>query len=81
MERRCEVATPRTLARYTSNTGGAALGWGKYWDQRWPYRLGPVTPITGLYTAGHWTRGAHGIYGVIKSGKDAAARVQKDLES
>ena len=81
VEQKCEVATPRTLVRYTSNKGGSALGWGKYWDQRWPYRLGPATPVAGLYMAGHWTRGTHGIYGVIKSGKDAAAQVQKDLET
>jgi prolycopene isomerase len=80
VEQKCEVATPRTLVRYTSNQGGSALGWGKYWDQRWPYRLGPQTPVAGLYMAGHWTRGTHGVYGVIKSGKDAAAQVQQDLE-
>jgi prolycopene isomerase len=79
VERRSEVATPRTLIRYTLNTGGSALGWGKYWDQRWPHRLGPHTPVEGLYMAGHWTRGAHGIYGVVKSGKDTAAQVLKDL--
>jgi prolycopene isomerase len=79
VEQRCEVATPRTLVRYTANKQGSALGWGKYWDQHWPYRLGPATPIAGLYMAGHWTRGTHGIYGVIKSGKDAAAYVQKEL--
>jgi prolycopene isomerase len=65
--------------RYTLNAGGSALGWGKYWDQRWPHRLGPHTPVRGLYMAGHWTRGAHGIYGVVKSGKDTADRVSKDL--
>jgi len=79
VEQRCEVATPRTLFRYTSNKQGSALGWGKYWNQHWPYRLGPATPVAGLYMAGHWTRGTHGIYGVIKSGKDAAAHVQRDL--
>jgi prolycopene isomerase len=77
--RRSEVATPRTLMRYTLNAGGSALGWGKYWDQRWPHRLGPHTPVGGLYMAGHWTRGAHGVYGVVKSGKDTAERVWKDL--
>lgn len=79
IERRSEVATPRTLMRYTLNAGGSALGWGKYWDQRWPHRLGPHTPVEGLYMAGHWTRGAHGVYGVVKSGKDTAAQVLEDL--
>src|SRR5207253_6173247 len=66
-----EGATPRTMERYTRNTGGAIYGWELTPAQVGPGRLGGVTPIAGLYLAGHWTRPGGGIYGVVLSGIDA----------
>ncbi len=70
-----EGATPRTMERYTRNTGGAIYGWELSPAQVGPGRLPGVTPIAGLYLAGHWTRPGGGIYGVVLSGIDAAIRV------
>ncbi|MCR8657735.1 phytoene desaturase family protein [Paenibacillus endoradicis] len=64
-----ELATPRTIERYTLNQSGAIYGWKKVNDQRWMAEMGPRTPIPGLYLAGHWTRNVHGVYGVMKSGR------------
>jgi prolycopene isomerase len=70
-----EGGTPRTMERYTRNTAGAIYGWELSPSQVGPGRLGGVTPIAGLYLAGHWTRPGGGIYGVVLSGIDAAIRV------
>ncbi|WP_347274278.1 NAD(P)/FAD-dependent oxidoreductase [Candidatus Kuenenia sp.] len=63
-----EMATPKTLERYTLNTNGAAYGWAVSVDQIWEQRLSPATPISGLYLAGHWTRPGPGICAVVSSG-------------
>lgn len=76
-----ETATPRTLHRYTLNPEGAIYGWGKYWDQSWPTGLGPATPVPRLFLAGHWTRMTHGIYGVVRSGRDTASAVHDALSA
>ncbi|MBD3922207.1 NAD(P)/FAD-dependent oxidoreductase [Paenibacillus sp. PR3] len=72
-----EFATPRTIERYTSNHNGSIYGWMKSADQRWTSDIGPRTPVQGLYLAGHWTRNAHGVYGVMKSGKTTANHIIK----
>jgi len=70
-----EGATPRTMERYTRNTGGAIYGWELSPSQAGPGRLGEVTPVAGLVLAGHWTRPGGGIYGVVLSGIEAAMHV------
>ncbi|HEY2773014.1 MAG TPA: NAD(P)/FAD-dependent oxidoreductase [Candidatus Binatia bacterium] len=70
-----EGGTPRTMERYTRNTGGAIYGWELSPAQVGPGRLPSATPIEGLHLAGHWTRPGGGIYGVVLSGIDAAVRV------
>jgi phytoene dehydrogenase-like protein len=62
-----ELATSSTIERYTNNSSGAIYGWAKSAEQ-WPTNIGPKTPIPGLYLAGHWTQGGHGIYGAFRSG-------------
>jgi phytoene dehydrogenase-like protein len=56
-----ETATPYTYERYTLNSGGSACGWTynrkttfhrKGIDN---YRTAVLTPINGLFQAGHWT--------------------------
>jgi phytoene desaturase len=70
-----ELATPGTIHRFTKNQKGAMYGWNKERDQPWLAKMGPVSPIKGLYFAGHWTANIHGVYGVIKSGLQTAKTV------
>jgi prolycopene isomerase len=63
-----ESGTPRTLERYTRNTGGALYGWELSPAQVGSGRLAGSTPITGLRLVGHWTQPGGGIYGVVSSG-------------
>lgn len=67
-----EVATPLTLERYTSNTGGAVAGWELTPDQVGENRLQQVTPIRGLILAGHWTVPGPCVVGAMVSGWQAA---------
>jgi prolycopene isomerase len=71
----CEGGTPRTLERYTRNARGAVYGWDLSPGQVGPGRLGPATPVEGLYLAGHWTQPGGGIQGVVASGVQAARLV------
>jgi prolycopene isomerase len=63
-----ESGTPRTLERYTRNTGGALYGWELSPAQVGSGRLPGATPITGLRLVGHWTQPGGGVYGVVSSG-------------
>jgi prolycopene isomerase len=67
-----DLATPRTLERYTRNSHGAAYGWEVSPAQVGPGRLGMATPVEGLYLVGHWTQPGGGVYGVVWSGVQAA---------
>jgi prolycopene isomerase len=75
-----ESGTPRTMERYTRNTAGAIYGWELSPAQVGPARLGPRTPVGGLYLVGHWTQPGGGIYGVVSSGIQTALSVL-DLSS
>jgi len=70
-----EVGTPRTMERYTRNSGGALYGWELSPKQIGPARPRQKTPIDGLYLAGHWTQPGGGIYGVVTSGVQAAREI------
>lgn len=72
-----EAATPQTLERYTLNYKGAAYGWAHSPNQVGKNRLQPVTPIKGLYLAGHWTTPGGGTMTVILSGKTTAEIIIK----
>jgi prolycopene isomerase len=63
-----EGATPRTLERYTRNTGGACYGFELTPRQVGPGRLASRTPVAGLHLVGHWTQPGGGITGVVTSG-------------
>jgi prolycopene isomerase len=63
-----EGGSPRTMERYTRNTGGALYGWEISPSQVGPGRLENAAPIEGLHFAGHWTQPGGGIYGVVSSG-------------
>jgi len=70
-----EGATPRTLERYTRNTGGAIYGFDVSPRQVGPGRPGPETEVRGLYLAGHWSKPGGGITGVALSGVLAARAI------
>jgi prolycopene isomerase len=67
-----ESATPATLARFTMNHGGACYGWAATPRQFGAERLPHITPMRGLYLAGHWTQPAGGVYGAMLSGVQTA---------
>ena len=73
-----EAATPQTLERYTLNYKGAAYGWANSPGQAGKNRLQPVTPIHGLYLAGHWTTPGGGTVTVALSGKTTAEMIIKE---
>ncbi len=74
-----EVATPRTFERYTANSHGAIYGWAK--DTQHVFNsFTPQTPIKGLYLAGHWTVGVHGVYGSFISGVAVAQRMIDNMK-
>jgi prolycopene isomerase len=63
-----ETATPLTLERYTLNQRGAIYGWDHIPSQSTPRRLAPVSPVPGLYLAGHWTDPGCGSFRCMFSG-------------
>jgi phytoene dehydrogenase-like protein len=70
---------PGDLERLTGNTAGAAFGWENSPQQTGGRRLSIVTPVDGLFLAGHWTQPGHGIYRAILSGMHAArALLERD---
>lgn len=74
-----ELATPSTILRYTRNQNGAIYGWSKVKEQPWLAKMGPKSPVKGLYFTGHWTNNIHGVYGVIKSGLMTSQQIMNDV--
>jgi len=70
-----EFATPRTINKFTLNNSGSIYGWMKSVNRLGIDAFGPETPIKGLYLAGHWAEGAHGVYGVVRSGRVTAEKI------
>jgi prolycopene isomerase len=66
---------PADLERLTANTSGAAFGWENSPQQTGGRRLPLVTPVDGLFLAGHWAQPGHGVYRAILSGMHAARAV------
>jgi prolycopene isomerase len=67
-----EVATPRTIERFTRNTRGAAYGWDNTPSQAGGRRSPRITPIEGLFLAGHWTLPGSGTIRCLVSGLHTA---------
>jgi len=65
-------ASPMTIDRMTGNRWGAAYGWAQIPRQAGIYRLNRVTPIDGLYLAGHWTAPGGGVAAAMASGQITA---------
>jgi len=70
-----ETATPETLARFASNTGGAMYGWEQTPAQSGARRLSHQTPIDGLFLSGHWTLPGSGSLRCFASGVHTAQMV------
>lgn len=63
-----EAATPLTIERYAGGQRGAIYGWDNIVSQNMPKRLPQVTPVEGLYLAGHWTHPGTGSLRAVYSG-------------
>lgn len=74
-----EVATPRTMHRYTLSPEGAIYGFAHSVKQSGIFRLGQETRIRGLFLAGAWTRPGAGVHACFISGLDAAELALKFL--
>ena len=71
-----EVATPKTIVRYTKNPAGSVYGFAQIPNQAGRNRIHPTDiPISNLYFASAWTRPSGGFSGAIISGYTCALRV------
>lgn len=70
-----ELATPRTMQRFTLSSEGAIYGFAQTPLQASINRLAQNTKVKGLFLTGAWTRPGHGFVGCFISGTDAAERV------
>ncbi|MFO0400017.1 MAG: FAD-dependent oxidoreductase [Sphingobacteriia bacterium] len=75
-----ELATPRTLARYTANPQGTAYGYAQLNEQSGLKGFEHRSPIPGLYFASAWTNPGSGFTGVIAGGYDCAIEVNRKLK-
>ncbi|MFA6350658.1 MAG: NAD(P)/FAD-dependent oxidoreductase [Candidatus Omnitrophota bacterium] len=67
-----EVATPKTMERYTLSPRGAIYGFAQTVAQSGINRLSQNTDIKGLFLAGAWTQPGGGVHACFLSGDDAA---------
>jgi phytoene desaturase len=73
-------ASPVTIERMTGNRWGAAYGWAQIPRQAGIYRLNRVSPIDGLYLAGHWTAPGGGVAAAMASGQITADVIEDRLK-
>lgn len=73
-----ELATPKTIARYTSNHGGSVYGFAQIPSQAGMNRIDVRSPIKNLYFASAWTRPGGGFTGAILSGNYCAQEVLRN---
>ena len=76
-----ELATPRTMERYTGNSKGAVYGYAQTVKQSGIGRLGSVTPFQNLSLVGAWTRPGGGYQGAIISGFLEANRIHRKIQA
>jgi phytoene dehydrogenase-like protein len=75
-----ELSTPITLERYTSNRGGAYVGW-KYSPDQVEARFPQQSPIENLFLCGHWVAPGGGVSNVMVGGINAAEMADGYLRS
>ncbi|WP_040951511.1 phytoene desaturase family protein [Gorillibacterium massiliense] len=64
----CELATPKTVQRYTGHAKGAIYGAAQMKEQSLHLSLSQSTPVDGLFFTGAWTRSGSGYGGAMLSG-------------
>ena len=64
----CEVATPKTIRRFTGNPEGTPYGYAQDPDGAGRNRLGVRSPVPGLWLASAWSTPGGGFTGAILSG-------------
>ena len=73
-----EIATPRTMERFTLNPGGAVYGWAAGQSMSWgTYAMPRKTPIPNLYLASAWSAGG-GQSNVIAVGVNVAQEILEE---
>ncbi len=77
----CELGTPHTMARYTSNPMGSIYGYSSEVDSHTIYRPQPRSSVSGLYLAGAWTFPGPGFGGAMASGFNTASLVLEDAKA
>ncbi|MFA6321009.1 MAG: NAD(P)/FAD-dependent oxidoreductase [Candidatus Omnitrophota bacterium] len=78
------AATPKTLERYTSNSGGALYGWASIPSQIDRSIMPYNTAIDNLFLAGHWVTpglGQGGITGAATSGRVVAKAIMQKIKN
>ncbi len=74
-----EIATPRTMKRYTLSADGAMYGFAQTVSQTGLKRLAQKTKVKGLILAGGWTQPGGGVHPCFISGDIAAELAIKRL--
>lgn len=72
-----EVATCKTITRYTLNPEGSVYGFAQTPKQSGIYRMSNKSPIPNLYYASAWTSPGGGFSGAILSGWNCAQEILK----
>jgi prolycopene isomerase len=70
-----EVATPKTIVKFTGNYKGAIYGWSQILSQSGKRRMRQKTIIENLFLSGAWTEPVGGVTGVMQSGVMAASKI------
>ncbi len=73
---RLEVATPKTIRRYTLNPEGSPYGYAQTPAQAGQYRLPNKSPVKNLYFASAWVNPGGGFTGAMLSGWFCAGEIQ-----
>jgi phytoene dehydrogenase-like protein len=79
-----EIATPYTLYKYTLNYNGASRGWGPVFSNTGLKMMDFVSPIKGLFLAGHWAPSPLGNGGISMSaysGFQTAKHIKYDFSN
>jgi prolycopene isomerase len=74
-----DLATPRTLRRYTGNPGGAILGFACRMGVHRPLLAASRIPVGRLAVASAWTDKLGGFLQVVKAGVAAAEKTAREI--
>jgi prolycopene isomerase len=74
-----DLATPRTMRRYTGNPAGAILGFACRMGVHRPLLAANSLPVGRLALASAWTDKMGGFLQVVKAGVAAAEKTAKEL--